>query len=48
MHKHSIGLLLLLASFAFPCQSSELSLAIMHGNKQQRDNFAAVLRNFHA
>lgn len=48
MHQQSISLLLLIASLVVPCHSGELTLAIMHGNKQQRDNFAAVLRNFQA
>ena len=41
------ALALLVCSFPF-CQSEALELAVMHGNKQQRDNFVAVLRDFYA
>ena len=40
------ALALLVCSFPF-CQSGALELAVMHGNKQKRDNFVAVLRDFH-
>lgn len=41
------ALALLVCSFPF-CQSGALELAVMHGNKQKRDNFVAVLRDFYA
>ena len=48
MMKQRIALLLLLISVAPLNQGAELKLAVMHGNRQQRDNFATVLRDFYA
>lgn len=39
--------LLLLSGLFLPRQPEALELAVMHGNKQQRDNFVSVLRSFY-
>lgn len=44
----ALFLLSILANSACAGQNNMLELAFMHGNKQQRDNFTAVIRNFTA